>query len=160
LALHNPVAADLRFVMASYNIVSTLERIADNAEGIARYVLEMDGAVKEKAKEIIRFNEMQTTVLSMMEDALDAFEEEIPGKAYGIPNRDLVLNEINIQSSNAMVLLIKEYPDDIKKLLFLFSTIKKIERIGDLIKNIAEEIIFYIEAKVIKHMASNANAKE
>jgi phosphate transport system protein len=156
LALHTPVAADLRFVMAGYNIVSTLERIADNAESIAHYVLEMNGTINPKAKELIRFKEMQTTVLSMMEDALDAFEEEAPGKAYNIPNRDLVLNDINIKSSDVMVLLIKENPDDIKKLLFLFSTIKKIERIGDLIKNIAEETIFYIEAKVVKHLASSS----
>lgn len=159
LALHAPVAADLRFVMAGYNIVSTLERIADNAEGIARYALEMQGPVPDEVKQMIRFKEMQTTVLSMMEDALDAFEEEAPGKAYNIPNRDLVLNEINIKSSDTMVYLIKENPNDIKKLLFMFSTIKKMERIGDLIKNIAEETIFYIEAKVIKHLAS-ASGKE
>lgn len=153
LALHNPVAADLRFVMAGYNIVSTLERIADNADGIARYVVEMNGMIPQQAKEAIRFSEMRSTALIMLEDALDAYEEESPSKAYGIPGKDLLLNDINIQSSNVMVALIKEYPDDVKKLLFLFSTIKKLERIGDLTKNIAEEIIFYIEAKVIKHMA-------
>ncbi|MFT3740534.1 MAG: phosphate signaling complex protein PhoU [Breznakibacter sp.] len=160
LALYTPVAADLRFVMASYNIASTLERIADNAAGIARYVLEMDSPIAPKAQELIRFKEMETTVMEMMEDALDAFEEETPGKAYNIPNRDLVLNEINIKSSDIMVYLIKENPDDIKKLLFLFSTIKKMERIGDLIKNIAEETIFYIEAKVIKHLASGKEVED
>jgi phosphate transport system protein len=158
LALHNPVAADLRFVMAGYNIVSTLERIADNAEGIARYVLEMSTPIAPAAKDLIGFKQMRTTVLEMMDDALDAFEEEAPGKAYNIPNRDLVLNDINIKSSDIMVQLIRENPDDIKKLLFLFSTIKKMERIGDLIKNIAEETIFYIEAKVVKHLASSKQA--
>ena len=156
LALHNPVAADLRFVMAGYNIVSTLERIADNADGIARYVVEMSGPIPVAAKEAIRFSEMRSTVFVMLEDVLDAYEEESPAKAYGIPGKDLILNEINIHSSDAMVLLIKDFPDDVKKLLFLFSTIKKLERVGDLTKNIAEEIIFYIEAKVIKHMASNS----
>jgi phosphate transport system protein len=158
LALHNPVAADLRFVMAGYNIVSTLERIADNAEGIARYVLEMNTPIQPAIKDLIGFGKMKVTVLEMMDDALDAFEEEAPGKAYNIPNRDLVLNDINIRSSDIMVQLIRENPDDIKKLLFLFSTIKKMERIGDLIKNIAEETIFYIEAKVVKHLASSKQA--
>lgn len=153
LALHNPVASDLRFVMAGYNIVSTLERIADNADGIARYVVEMNGVIPQAAKDAIRFNEMSSTALVMLEDVLDAYEEEALSKAYGIPGKDLILNDINIQSSNAMVLLIKDFPDDVKNLLFLFTTIKKLERVGDLTKNIAEEIIFYIEAKVIKHMA-------
>jgi len=160
LALHNPVAADLRFVMAGYNIVASLERIADNANGIAKYVLEMNHPIADKAKEAIRFDEMCKTALSMMEEALDAFEELSPTRAYGIPARDLVLNEINIRSSHVMVELIKEYPNEVKNLLFVFSTIKKLERVGDLVKNIGEEIIFYIEAKLIKHMAEQSGDEE
>ncbi len=152
LALFQPVAIDLRFVMAGYNISATLERIADNADGIARYVLEMTEPFCDDVLTRMRFTEMVETVTGMLNDALDAFEEELPGKAYGIHNRDLVLNEINIAASGVMVEMIKKYPDDVKQLLFMFSTIKKIERIGDLIKNIAEELVFYIEAKVIKHM--------
>ncbi len=152
LALHHPVAVDLRFVMAAYNICSTLERIADNADGIAKYVLEMTGPLSADVINQLRFKEMTETAIGMLNDALDAYEEELPGKAYGIHNRDLILNEINIASSTQMVELIKKYPNDVKQLLFMFSTIKKIERVGDLIKNIAEELIFYIEAKVIKHM--------
>ena len=157
LALHTPVAADLRFVMAAYNIISTLERIGDNAAGIARYVLEIDSRLPDDALVQIRYHEMAQTALSMLDDALDAYEEESPGKAYGIHSRDLILNEININSSDVMVKLIAEHPQHVKQLLFLFSTIKKLERIGDLIKNIAEEIIFYIDAKVIKHMYSRSN---
>lgn len=154
LALHHPVAVDLRFVMAAYNICSTLERIADNADAIAKYVLEMTGPVSEDIKKELRIKEMTDTAISMLNDALDAYEEESPEKVYHIHSRDLILNEINIQSSTKMVELIKKHPNEIKQLLFIFSTIKKIERVGDLIKNIAEEIIFYIEAKVIKHMYS------
>lgn len=160
LALHNPVAADLRFVMAGYNIVASIERIADNAYGIAKYVLEMNHPIQDKAKEAVRFKEMCTTASAMMNEALDAFEELSPVRAYGIPACDLVLNEINIRSSSVMVELIKEYPDDVKNLLFVFSTIKKLERVGDLIKNIGEEIIFYIEAKLIKHLAEQEQEKD
>jgi phosphate transport system protein len=160
LALHNPVAADLRFVMAVYNIAATLERIGDNADSMAKYVMEMSTPVSPAVKEALRFNEMCKTAIAMLEEALDAFEELSPSRAYGIPARDLVLNEINIRSSNVMVDLIKEYPNDVRSMLFAFSAIKKLERVGDLVKNIGEEIIFYIEAKLIKHMADQKKAHD
>jgi len=151
LGLHTPVAADLRFVMAGYNITSTLERIADNADGIAKYVIDMKGTLHEQVLNEMRYHEMTVTAMKMLNDVLDAFEELSPGKAYSIPGQDVTLNEINMQASTTMVRLIKQYPDDVKNLLYLFSTIKKIEQVGDLVKNIAEEIIFYIEARMIKH---------
>ncbi|MBN2165563.1 MAG: phosphate signaling complex protein PhoU [Marinilabiliaceae bacterium] len=157
-ALHHPVAADLRLVMAGYNITATLERIADNADAIAKYVLEMDSQLNSEILKVTKFGEMSSTALRMLNDALDAFEELSPGKVYSIHNQDIILNEINIQASNIMVSLIKQYPDDVRNLLFLFSTIKKVERVGDLVKNIAEEIIFYFDAKTIKHTYPDSSA--
>ena len=150
-ALQNPVAIDLRFVMAAYNMASTLERIADIADGIARYAAEMEEAIDPYAIKVLRLDEMDKTTISMMNDIMDAFEDESPQLAYGIHSRDLILNEINIQSADVITELVKSNPELTKKYLFQFSAIKKIERIGDLLKNIAEELIFYIEAKIIKH---------
>ena len=150
-ALHHPVASDLRLVMAGYNISATLERIGDNADAISKFVMEMDKPLKSEFLESARLPEMYKTALKMLNDALDAFEDQAPGKIYSIHNQDLILNEINKNASNIMVDLIKLYPDDIKNLLCFYSTIKKIERVGDLVKNIAEEIIFYFDAKSVKH---------
>jgi len=65
--------------------------------------------------------------------------------------KDVLLNEINSNAANVAIELIKESPEKTQNYLYLLSIIRKLERVGDLAKNIAEELIFYIEAKVIKH---------
>ncbi len=151
LALYQPVAIDLRFVMASYNINSTLERIGDNAESIARYIHEFKESLDADIRKKLRFDEMYENAILMLNSVIDAFEAEDTKLARKVFNLDLILNEIHSKSAETTEKLIKEYPDKISLLLSTYSIIKKLERIGDLSKNIAEEIIFYLEAKVLKH---------
>ncbi len=159
LALYSPVAIDLRFIMASYNINSTLERIGDNAESIARYILHFDNPLSDEMKSQLQFDKMFETALEMFDDAIEAYKEEDTKLARKIFKRDLIINEIHAQSADIIEQLIKENPDKIKQLLYVFSVIKKLERIGDLAKNIAEELIFYIEAKVLKHKNKDKESK-
>ncbi|MBI9035006.1 MAG: phosphate signaling complex protein PhoU [Bacteroidales bacterium] len=159
LALYNPVAIDLRFIMASYNINSTLERIGDNAESIARYILHFDSPFSEDIKARLRFEQMFELVMAMLDDVIEAYKNEDTRLARKIFKRDLVINEIHALSPEIIEQLIIENPDKIKQLLYIFSVIKKLERIGDLAKNIAEELIFYIEAKVLKHKNKDSEKK-
>jgi len=159
LALYNPVAIDLRFVMASYNINSTLERVGDNAESIARYILHFDSPLSEEMKQRLNFDKMFLTAVGMFDDAIEAYKEEDTKMARKIFKRDLIINDIYLKSAPIIEELIKENPDKIRQLLYVFSVIKKLERIGDLAKNIAEELIFYIDAKVLKHKKKDKEDK-
>ena len=79
----------------------------------------------------------------------EAFENEDTKSARKIFKKDKLLNHINADASNVIINNINKYDNDM--LLYLLSTVRKIERAGDSIKNIGEEIIFHIDAKSIKH---------
>ena len=151
LALFNPVAVDLRFVLAALKINTNLERIGDNAEGIARYVLDVDTPFDAEMLKEYRMEEMYETAVAMMDDSLDAFIKENTSLARKVFIKDDTLDEIN--KAATQLTLKKISAGDAHPLHYLntLSIIRKLERVGDQTKNIAEEIIFYIEAKVLKH---------
>lgn len=151
LALFNPVAVDLRFVLASIKINSDLERLGDHADSIARYILDFGEPIDPEIIERMRIDEMFETSIQMMSNIFSAYIAEDTELARKVFAKDKVLNEINRSISEVTAKLIKENGDDIEQYLYLFSIIRKLERVGDLTKNAAEEIIFYIEAKVLKH---------
>ena len=71
--------------------------------------------------------------------------------ARSVFKKDEILDDINIKANAAVADFILSTPDRINQSLYILSTIRKLERVGDQCKNIAEEIIFYVEAKVLKH---------
>lgn len=151
LALFTPVAVDLRFIMAILKINSDLERIGDHAFNIASYVVEEDKAIPVHLFEVVEFEKMHETTKSMMDNITVAFEEKDVKMARKVFKKDKVLDKINIKSFNILEMEIQKDQTIIKEALFLFSVIKKMERVGDLIKNVAEEIIFYTDAEILKH---------
>ena len=151
LALYNPVAIDLRFVLASFKISSDLERLGDNAVGIAKYINNVDSPLSQEDLDAVRFDEMYDNALSNLDDVFEAFEKEDTKLARKVFVKDAILNEINSAAAKVVVERIKQSPDKIYNYMYLLSIIRKLERVGDLSKNIAEELIFYIEAKVLKH---------
>lgn len=159
-ALYNPVAIDLRFVIASLKVNTQLERMGDHAEGIAKYVLQLEEGYEADLLKELRFVEMFDTVLSMIDDAIHAFNFENTKLARWVFGKDATANEINRDASKIIAKYARKFPDKIDKYLLLFSVIKKIERVGDLAKNVAEETIFYTEAKVLKHNQKEKKAKK
>ncbi len=150
-ALYCPVAVDLRFVLAVLKINSNLERIGDYAEGIARYVVASKTAFGEKILEGTQLLRMLDESLSMLADTRLAFEKEDTILARSIFQKDEVLDNINMEAAKAVGECIEADKVHTEQALFAFSVIQKLERVGDQAKNIAEEIIFYVEAKVLKH---------
>ena len=149
IALYSPVAIDLRFILSAYKINHSLEKIADIAESIARYVAENNTKYDSEVITQLRLPEMLTSFNSMIDNIIYAFENEDPKIARKIFRKDKVLNEININAPKIIVECLKKYDHDM--LLYLLSSIRKIERAGDSLKKIAEEIIYHLEAKILKH---------
>jgi phosphate transport system protein len=151
LARFQPVAVDLRCALAVLKINYNLERIGDLAEGMARFVLETDKNFDTDLLEVTRLNEMYDEGIHMLREALDAFEQEDSRAAKAVFVRDEILDEINAQSSQVIAKYIRTHPEQIEQAIYVLSVIRKLERLGDQVKNISEETVFFIEAVVLKH---------
>lgn len=152
IALYNPVAIDLRFVLAMLKINSNLERLGDFAEAIARFVLNCnEPALDADLLRLLRLEEMMEQVLSMLELAKKSLQEENLEMATAVFAKDNLLDEINAEATGVLADYITNHPDAALFCLNLVSVFRKLERSGDHINNIAEEIVFFIDAKVLKH---------
>ncbi len=151
LALYNPVAIDLRFIMAVRKINFDLERIADHAYSISKYVVDLDEPIAPHLFEKLQFEQMYTTISAMFDHITVAYEEKDVKVARKVFKKDKILDQINRESFAIIEEEIRKDPKYIRQSLILFSVVKKLERVGDLMKNVAEEVIFYIDAEVLKH---------
>lgn len=150
-ALYNPVAVDLRYLLAVLKINNNLERTGDIAEGIARFLVETQTPFDQELLESSRLLKMFDEAISMMEEIEAAFENEDTSIARKVFKQDEILDTINREANTVIADYIRSHPENIDQALYVLSTIRKVERIGDQAKNIAEEIIFYVEAKVLRH---------
>jgi phosphate transport system protein len=151
IALFNPVAIDLRFVLACMKINSNLERIGDIAESVAKFVMNFKLEPEKELLETSRVIEMFDTCIEIMNTTARSFAEEDTKLARSIFKLDETVDEINIEANDKIAAYIRTHSDRINQSLYTISMIRKLERVGDQCKNIAEETIFYIEAKVLKH---------
>ncbi len=159
IALYNPVAIDLRLVLAILKINNNLERIADFAEGIAIFVLKnMSEELEKNDLENLRLEEMLKQVKNMYALTKEALEEEDTEKASQVFGIDNLVDEINHNSVEVLSKMIEKRTDKTQEYLYLHSVIRKLERIGDRCDNISEEIVFYLDAKVLKHSKQNKDA--
>jgi len=160
LALFAPVAIDLRFLLAVLKINTNLERTGDIAEGIAKFVVDIPEDFDRELLQITRVLEMFREGNEMVSEVMNAFEKEDTLIARQVFRKDDLLDDINKKASAIVEDYIKENPGKIQQALYILSTIKKLERVGDQAKNMAEEIIFYAEAKILKHKPKNKKDKK
>lgn len=153
LALFNPVAIDLRFVVASLKMVSDLERIGDNAKGISQFIVKMDKPFDKDLIKALRFREMTDTALEMLEILSTSFEKDNTKMVRMVFAKDEILDDINVAANETIkeYLLKEKDPEKILQAIYFLSVIRKMERVGDYVTNIAEEIVFYVKAKVLRH---------
>lgn len=154
IALYAPVAIDLRFVLAMYKINTNLERLGDFAESIARFAghLPEGEPIDPDLIKATRVEEMLKELLSMISLTQEAFEKESSEIASRIFIKDNLVDEINHESFPIIANYIETHPTSALSGLYMASVIRKMERFGDHCTNIAEELIFYMDAKVMKHM--------
>lgn len=160
IALYAPVAVDLRFVLAMYKINTNLERLGDFAESIARFAGNLPDGEPVDPKLIIetRVEDMLRELLSMLSLSQEAFEKESSEIASRIFLKDNLIDDINHQSTQIIADYIEQHPGSALVGLYMAGVIRKMERFGDHCTNIAEELIFYLDAKVMKHMGKTENS--
>ena len=156
IALFGPVAIDLRLVLSLIKISGTLERTADFADGIARQVISGSCmAIPDSLKEDLRIDKMFATVISMLSDCFVALESENTKLSGHILAKDDIVDEILHDDKRVLAEYIQQDPQQALPALETMLVLRKIERIGDHCGNIVEEIVFYIDAKILKHNRNN-----
>lgn len=158
IALYSPVAVDLRLTLAILKINTNLERIADFAKGIAKYVAKSPrDKINPELLKVTSLVDLLENVYTMLSDARKALEMENARKAISVFAKDDLLDDMHKRSNEIISIYIRSHPDEIDASLNVNSIIRKIERMGDHTSNIAEEIVFYLEAKVLKHSGKGKN---
>ena len=153
LALHQPMAVDLRVIVAGLKINSDLERVGDLAVNIAeaanRYV------AHPPVKPLVDIPRMATLAQQMLRDALDAFVAQKPEVAQQVMAQDDVLDALKDQIFRELLTYMLGDTKTIEPGLDLILISRHLERIGDHATNIAEDVIFIVEARDVRHHAGD-----
>jgi len=149
LALQQPVAVDLRFLVGALKINSDLERIGDHAVNIAEGAERL--AATQSMKPLVDLQYMSEVAMSMLKDSLDAFVNRDAALARQVIKRDDILDEKNVSIIRELLTYMAEHHNLITFGLELISVSKNLERVGDLATNICEDTIFIAEARWVKH---------
>ncbi len=151
LALHQPVAADLRFVIACLKINNDLERVGDLSVKIAKRALviakEHDGATP------VDFGVMMDKAQHMLKSCLDALLEKNSAEAREVLALDDEVDALNKDMRREITEFIKSKPEKVEYFLSLMNVARNIERIADCATNIAEDVIYLIEGDIVRHAA-------
>jgi len=152
IALYSPVAVDLRLALSIIKLAITLERIADFAKGIARHVIDDEcNKFDPQLLEELQVEKMFDAVISMLSDGFVALESENTKISGKILAKDQTVDEIYRNSFAILTNYLQGNTAQIHCGMKTLLLIRKLERIGDHCSNLVEEIVFYVDAKVLKH---------
>lgn len=155
IALYAPVAIDLRLALSLIKISLTLERIGDFAAGVARHVIDDDcNKIDPQIVEELQIDKMFDIVTSMLSDCFVALESENTKISGKIIAKDEEADAIYRSAIHILTVWVENNPTMAHCALKTYLLMRKLERIGDHCNNIVEEIVFYIDAKVLKHRGS------
>ena len=149
LALYQPVAADLRFVVAALKINNDLERMGDLARNIAKRVTQLEGGDPYDLPPEIRT--MATQAQEMVRQCLDAVVKRDPTLARQVREEDDIVDEARQRIQRRVLQGIKDQPKNVENLLRINSVSKHIERIADMATNSAEDVVYMVEGDIVRH---------
>jgi len=155
LALHSPVAADLRLTIAILKMSGSLERIGDHAYRTSSFIYDDKLRLNKELVEIVHLAELFDDIDEMLANITKAFETSNVKLARAVFKKDKIIDKINKKIPDLMQDYLKNSKDKISNVILVSRIIGKLERSGDHIKNMSEEIIFYLESEVIKHKKKN-----
>ena len=151
LALRQPLAADLRFITSAMKIVTDLERMGDQAINIVERASSLN--LEPQLKPYIDIPRMAEIVQTMVKDVLDAFVNRNSKLARSVCERDDLVDGLNDQVHRELLTYMMSDPKTIPRAVHLMIVSRCLERIADHATNIAEDVIFMVDALVIKHRA-------
>ena len=151
LALHQPVAENLRRVAAVMKIAWELERVADVAVNIAERAAGLAGAPQVTVPE--KLNHMAQVALDMLRLSLDAFVSQNSQLAREVCLKDDVVDALNREIIAELLETMKCSPDLVDPALQLFLASRHIERVADHATNIAEDVVYLVDGEIIRHSA-------
>jgi len=149
IALRQPAARDLRFVMAVVKMTPILERIADHACNIARIAIDLND--EPRLRSYAELQRMAEHASSMLHSALDAFTESDAKAARKIIERDLEINDLYGHIFHDLIEMMAHDSATSSRAARLLLIAKHIERVGDYVKDICELTVYMTEAAYIKH---------
>jgi phosphate transport system protein len=148
-ALTQPVAMDLRLIMSSLTINNNLERIGDIAVNLAEYL----NMIKQKPSFFnqTKIDGMFMIVKQMLKDAIDSYIQGNEALAKSVIESDNALDKLNVENHKILVDIMKQDKNNVESGVVLLVMSRQLERLGDHCTNIAEDVFFILEARLIKH---------
>lgn len=146
IAMQQPMARDLRFVMATTIIAIELERMGDYARGIAEITVRIGHT--PPIKPLIDIPKMATLASAMLHEALDAFTKRDAQLARAIPKRDDDVDLLNERVYRELVALMSRDPDTVTRATWLLWISHNIERLADRVTNVAERVVFMVTGEL------------
>ncbi len=158
LALNQPVASDLRLILAAQKINNDLERIGDHGVNIAQSAV----TIAERGVDFptIQIPRMGEIVESMLRDAINGFIYRDAALGMEVIRKDDLIDDLNRAVVQACIQGMKAEPHSIDAGIDLIRVSRNLERVADLATNIAEEVIFISQARVVKHHAADRRVRE
>ena len=149
LATRQPVASDLRFITMSLKFVVDLERIGDLAGGIAKRALELNRLPSLEPR--IDLSKLAALVQKNMQAALDAFVRKDADSATAVITADVEIDKLNASLFAELIAHVATDPATVTRVLPLTSVCRYLERVGDHVKNLAEEVVYMVRATDVRH---------
>jgi phosphate transport system protein len=156
LALHQPVAVDLRRTATVLKINTELERIADLAVNIAERTISL--AEHPEFEIPARLERMFVRASDMVHEALDAFVDQDVDAAREVCRRDDEVDDYNRRVIDELLATMRTRSDLVEAALHFFSVCRHVERIGDCATNIAEDVIYLVEGEIARHHFDNLHS--
>jgi phosphate transport system protein len=158
LALHQPVAVDLRRITAALKINAELERMADLAEDIAERALSLARPPFIPIPD--KLQRMTDLTTSMVRQSLDAFVNLDARLARLVCRLDDEVDRLNCQIIEEVIALMQKSPEMVEPGLSLFSATRHLERIADHATNIGEDVIYLVEGEIVRHRPAAVNGQD
>lgn len=149
IALQQPVAVDLRFLLSLQDVVVDLERIGDHCANIAQSAISL--SMLRSSPDLVALPDMIPLARTMLQDAVNSFISRDPVVARRTLAMDDRMDEFNRNLARDLIRAIKEDRELVETALEIMRISKNLERIGDLSTNIAEDTLFVAEGKIARH---------
>lgn len=151
LALHQPVASDLRYIVAVLKITNDLERIGDLAVNLAKKALAFAGQTEFQFP--FDLVEISRETQTMLRDSLDCLVNLDTELARRVCQHDAEVNELKRTIRLRAEREIQDHPENVRLLLKLLGACRNLERVADLATNIAEDVVYMVDGHIIRHRA-------